>query len=178
MSRDYEVAEMCTKNLTGAAALALVLGLLSPGPTHAQFSPFVTLPTNDFTWRWGRDREVPTRRYPDFSVSGNDGSFQCELTGKFSPFSNMTMADARELETEIRANLMFIQSAAYAMSVLDQNREIDWAELACVKYVPPERSAEESQEKVDKAREKAVQEMLERRERQRRKDEQTDRQNL
>jgi hypothetical protein len=50
------------------------------------------------------------------------------------------------------------------MNELDRARDIDWAELDCKKPQPTERDEQETQERVDRAREKAVEDMLRRRE--------------
>jgi hypothetical protein len=144
---------------------ALLLSLLCQDAVNAQFSGLVNLPQNDFTWQWG-DWDESRRRggSEDFSMTGAEGGFRCELTGRLSPSSRMTELGIRELENELQGSLYFIQAAAYAMNELDRARNIDWAELNCVKPQPTERDAEETQERVDRAREKAVQEMLERRE--------------
>jgi hypothetical protein len=144
--------------------IALLLGFLCQGTGNAQFSGFVNLPQNDFTWHWGDWDESNTRRTEDFSMTGGEAGFSCELTGRLSPSSRMTERDIRELENDLQGGLYFIQAAAYTMNELDRARNIDWAELSCVKPQPTERDAEETQERVDRAREKAVQEMLERRE--------------
>jgi hypothetical protein len=150
---------------------ALLLGLLCHGNVNAQFSGLVNLPRNDFVWRWGDTEEVSgARRTEDFAASGVEASFRCDLKGRLSPSSRMTEVDVRQLENELQGSLYFIQAAAYAMNELDLARNLDWAELNCVKPQATERDPEETQEKVDRAREKAVQEMLERRERRERRE--------
>jgi hypothetical protein len=143
-------------------AAVLLFGLC--GTVGAQFSNFVTLPTSDFTWRWG-DWEESRRRNEDFNVNGNEGGFRCELVGQFGPGSQLTEREVRVMEQELGSSLYFIQSAANAMNILDQQRDIEWAELACTRPPPTENDPEKSAERVERAREKALQEMLERRER-------------
>lgn len=148
---------------TVAAAIACAL---SCAAASAQFSPFVNLPQNDFTWQWGDwERNTGSRRLEDFSVNGNESGFRCQLTGRLGPGNRMTSPEIRQMERDLGASLYFIQAAANAMNVLDQQRDLDWAQLACVKPQPSEGDAQAQQEKVDKAREKALQDMLERRER-------------
>lgn len=159
------------KKTTTAAALTLaaVAALAPAGGAYAQFSPFVTLPGNDFTWRWG-DLERASRGIEDISINGTESGFRCDLTAKLSPSSRRTPNEIREIESELRTSLYFIQAAANAMNVLDRQLELDWAELACIKHQDAEPDPEKSQERVDRAREKAVQEMLERRERRERRE--------
>jgi hypothetical protein len=149
-------------------AAVLVVAPLFGAAAHAQFG-IVTLPQNDFTWRWGDVEESVARRFEDFSVNGGESFFRCELTGKLSPGSRMTVNEVRQMENDLQVSMFFIQSAANTMNALDFRRDLDWAELACVK---PERNddPEASAERVERAREKAVQEMLERRERRERRE--------
>ena len=150
-------------------AAAFAVALFSLG-AHAQFSGLVTLPSSDFTWRWGNwDREL-SRRVNDFDITGHEASFRCELTAGLRPSSRMTREDVRAIENELQGSLYFIQEAAHTLNILDQQRDLEWAELACAKPQPAETSPEESQERVDRAREKAVEEMLRQRERRERRE--------
>jgi hypothetical protein len=152
------------------AATALLLGLSCQHTASAQFSPFVNLPREDFTWHWGDWEEAERRRVQDFAAQGGEGGFRCELTGEFSPSNPITVPEQREFEQELQGSLYFIQATAEAMNELDFARRLEWAELKCVKPQGAESDPEETQERVDRAREKAVQEMLERRERRERRE--------
>ena len=153
------------KTLAGAAAA----GLLLCGTAGAQFSGLVQLPRDDFTWRWGNWERETRSRVEDFSVNGGEAGFRCELTGRLGPGSRMSTREIRQMEMDLSVSLYFIQAAASAMNILDRQLDLDWAELACLK---PEGTddPEATQERVDRAREKAVQEMLERRERRERRE--------
>lgn len=131
----------------------MVVALLCAGPALAQFGQ-VNYPQSDFRWVWGNERDLARRGFEDFSVSGNDAGFQCTLKGRLHPGSRLTQTDIRALENELRTTLFFIQRAANTMYVLDQQRDIDWAELDCVKHVD-DASAAELREREEKARAKA-----------------------
>ncbi|HEY8519826.1 MAG TPA: hypothetical protein VIN61_07090 [Gammaproteobacteria bacterium] len=135
------------------------------------FPGLVSLPRDDFTWIWGDQRDGAAGGFEDFSVTGHEAGFNCELTGKLHPASRLTPADVRDLEQQLRSSLAFIQAAAEAMYILDQRREIDWAKLDCDKPEPREPTAEESAERVNRALERARREQAERRERQQRRGE-------
>jgi hypothetical protein len=165
------VEKMTADRFVATVAAALVAAL-PYAATNAQFSNFVNLPQGDFTWRWGDWEKSGSRRSEDFSVSGGEGRFRCDLTGRLSPGNPMTSPEIRQMERDLSATLHFIQAAANAMNVLDRQRDLDWAELACVQPQPAEGDAQEQQEKVDRAREKALREMLERRERRERRENQ------
>jgi len=139
-----------------AFAVALLWLSLPAGPAQAQFGipGLVNYPNNDFKWVWGRERELTRRGFEDFSLGGYDGGFQCTLTGKLGPGSRITDSEVRAMENDLRTSSFFIQDAANAMYVLDQQRQIDWAELDCVKHVD-DADAAELQEREDKARAKA-----------------------
>jgi hypothetical protein len=164
-----------TADRSVATVAAVLSGALSLGTVNAQFSPFVNLPQSDFTWRWGDWENSGTRRSEDFSVSGSEGGFRCDLIGRLSPGNRMTDLQVRQMANDLSVSLYFIQAAANAMNVLDQQRDLDWAELACVKPQPAEGDAQAQQEKVDRAREKALKDMLERRERREREEQRSQR---
>lgn len=153
---------------TVTSALFVAVGVMAmQGTAEAQFG--VNLPPDDFTWIWG-DREVPRGGSRDFSLAGSEGSFRCELTGSLRLGSRLSQGDVRQIENEIRGSLFFIQSAANTMNVLDQRRELDWAMLDCAKPEEEDVNSERAQERLEKAREKAVREQAERRERREREE--------
>jgi hypothetical protein len=143
-----------------AFALAAVAGLAA-NAAHAQFG-YYQLPQNDFVWNWGAnpDRQIG---FEDFTVTGGEGGFHCELKGKISGASQMTPTQLRQLEEALRARLDFIYASSNYMNQLDQQRELDWAKLSCAK---PETTPATAQEKADreaKAREKMQREVERRR---------------
>jgi hypothetical protein len=77
----------------------------------------------------------------------------------------MTDPEINEMETQLGTSLYFIQATAMLMNDLDLQRQLDWAELACVKPEGREEDPAELQERVERARQKAVEDMLKRRER-------------
>lgn len=90
----------------------------------------MNLPRDDFTWTWGRKPSGETK-FEDFSVFGSEGRFRCDLTGKLSIGTRMSRMDIRDLESELRGQLNFIQSATYMMNNLDAQRQLEWATLEC-----------------------------------------------
>jgi hypothetical protein len=148
----------------GPKAFALVAAIAAAGfaesAAHAQFG-YYQLPANDFVWNWGNpERSIG---FEDFTVTGGEGGFHCELKGKVSPGSRMTPTDFRALEEQLRSRLDFIYATSSYMNQLDQQRELDWAKLSCAK---PQAAPSTEQEKADreaKAREKMQHEIDRRR---------------
>lgn len=146
--------------IAGAAAV------LIQGAATAQFgNPFVQLPKDDFTWFWGRDRENH-RGVEDLDVRGTEAGFQCELTARLSPASQLSRGDVRDLADQLRSSLVFIQDATGLMNQLDYQRDLDWAQLACATHKSGPIDPDEKAELEAKAREKALREQAKRRARQ------------
>ncbi len=146
-----------TNNLLRAATI-VSLGLLLVGTALAQFGGvfpgMVNLPADDFVWQWGNQRDAARGRFQDFSARGGEASFRCDLTGGLSVSNSWSNREIRQFENDLNTSMTFIQSAAYAMYVLDQQRDLDWAVLDCDRY-EREETADELQEKEDKARARA-----------------------
>jgi hypothetical protein len=139
--------------------------VLAPSLASGQFG-MVQLPDTDFTLRWADAAdEAPNLTAEDFEARGGESGFQCVLTGGLSPGSRITTQQLREMETQLTGSLWFVQASAAMMNDLDLNREIDWAILDCKKQQGGEQDADELQERVERARQKAVEDMLKRRER-------------
>jgi hypothetical protein len=140
-----------------AVALPIVILAWLPAVASAQFGfpGQYNLPQNDFRWVWGRDSEAAFSRFEDFSIRGGESGFDCTLRGGLSPASRMSRVEIRDLESDLRTSLFFIQSSANAMYILDQQRDLDWAVLECAKQEAEERTAEESAERESKARARA-----------------------
>ncbi len=137
---NVDVAASYRKSVWVVAA-ALFSSQLFLGTASAQFGtrfPGQTnLPQDDFTWTWG-SRSSTRRGFEDFSVFGNQASFRCDLTGKLRSGSRLSRMDVRELESELRASMLFAEAAANAMNDLEGRRELDWATLECEKPQPAE----------------------------------------
>lgn len=147
-----------------AFALCSATALL-PSLASTQFG-MVQLPNTDFIWRWADAvDEAPNLTAEDFEVRGAELSFHCVLTGALSPGSRITTRELQEMEQQLTGSLWFVQASAATMNDLDLNREIDWAILDCKKQQGNEEDADELQERVERARQKAVEDMLKRRER-------------
>lgn len=153
---------MAVNRLLSMAAAALV-ACGTYGAAHAQFG--FNLPPDDFTWTWGSSFDESRRGLSDFSARGSESGFNCDLTGKLRVSSRYTPADIRQLENDLRVSMFFIQSAANTLNVLDQRRELDWAVLECIKP-DSEPDAEKQQQRLDRARERMIEEQRRRRERQ------------
>jgi hypothetical protein len=141
-------------------AVAAVAALAARS-AHAQFG-YYQLPQNDFVWKWGvnADRQFG---FEDFMVTGGEGGFHCELKGKMSGGSQMTSAQLKQLEEQLRARIDFIYASSNYMNQLDQQRELDWAQLSCAKPQATPATAEEKAAKEAKAREKMQKEIERRR---------------
>jgi hypothetical protein len=148
---------------TAALAAALLISSFYARDATAQFG-HLNYPQSDFKWVWGRQNELRRNGFADFDVSGRDAGFDCTLQGRLHPGSRLTQTDIRGLENDLSQSLYFIETAANTMYVLDQQRDIDWAELDCVKPVIDE-SAAELAEREAKARAKAERDRERRRER-------------
>lgn len=138
-----------------ALAAAVLLNTIGPSAS-AQFGfpGLMQLPADDFTWIWGTRRER-IGRGSDFSILGGEGGFRCELDGRLSPSSSWSTSEIRRFENDLRGSLGFIQEAANAMYIMDQQRQLDWARLDCARPEDPAEDPERAQELEDKARAKA-----------------------
>src|SRR5215831_3248806 len=143
--------------LLAAAAVAW----LAASSAHAQLG-YYQLPQNDFVWNWGinPDKQIG---FEDFDVTGGEGGFHCELKGKMSPGTTMTPTQVHQLQDTLRARLDFIYATSTYMNQLDQQRELDWAKLSCMKPEPTPQTAQEKADKEAKAREKMQKEIDRRR---------------
>ena len=146
-----------------AAIVLSISAALVPSLAGAQFA---NLPREDFIWRWAHAADEAWRIGPeDFEVRGGEAPFQCVLTGKLSPGSHLTEQDLRDMQYQLQGSLFFVQESANMMNELDIMRDLDWAVLDCKRPQAAEEDPAEVQEKVDRAREKAIEDMLRRRER-------------
>jgi hypothetical protein len=142
--------------------------VLLPSFATGQFG-IPQLPNHDFTWRWA-DAEDSTDtgvglKAEDFQARGYEMAFSCVLTGALSPGSQITMRQLQEMEMTLVASISFIQASATAMNDLDFNRELGWAILDCKKAQARDEDPEKVEAEVERARQKAVEDMLKRRER-------------
>lgn len=115
-------------------AITLLPSLFFLNTVGAQFSSGfpgqMNLPQGDFTWTWGQKPSGEVK-FEDFSVFGNERTFRCDLTGKLRVGTRMSRMDIRNLESELRGQMSFIQSATYMMNNLEARRELEWATLEC-----------------------------------------------
>jgi hypothetical protein len=153
------------KSLALAALATAAAAVLATATAHAQFG--YTLPNSDFVWNWGRNPEGANTKFEDFSVSGGEAGFRCELTGRTGFSGRMSPNDIRALEEELRGRLDFIYAVATYMNQLESQNLIDWARLACDKYEPEPSTEEEKAEREAKAKEKMQREIERRRARER-----------
>ena len=154
--------------MTGSRAAALIavaaFAGLAATAAVAQFGTY-TLPKSDFVWNWG-DPERTGARFEDFSVSGGEGGFLCELKGKMTAFANTSPSDARALEDTLRARLDFIYASSTYMNQLQEQRQLEWARLACSKQQSAPLTEQEKADREAKAREKMQREVDRRRQQQ------------
>ena len=160
---------MTPRQTIPALAAAVLVSPLISHFAHAQFGIGMQLPRNDFRWTWG---DLSNQRFEDFSVSGMEGGFRCDLTGRLRAASSMSRMEVRDFEQQLRGSIFFVQEAANAMYVLDTRRDLEWAVLECVKPQPTEADEEERAEREAKALEKAARERERRRARRAREEEQ------
>ena len=142
--------------LIAAAAVAL-----AATSAQAQIA-YYQLPQNDFVWNWGAnpDRQIG---FEDFTVTGGEGGFHCELKGKLNPGGTLTPTQLHQLEDALRARIDFIYASSQYMNQLDQQRELNWAKLSCMKPEPTPATAQEKADREAKAREKMQKEIDRRR---------------
>jgi len=138
--------------------------VLSHEDASAQFFP-VNLPNGDFRWQWGRDIPDRPQALRDFSASGHEAGFNCELTGALRPSAQIDQLAIRRLESELGISLYFIQAATRVMNELDFQNDLDWAVLDCKMPEAREPDPEAQQERLDRLRERALKRQAERRER-------------
>ena len=105
----------------------------------------MNLPQNDFTWTWG-GRRSSRRGIEDISIIGNQAGFRCDLRGKLRVGSRLSRMDVREIESDIRSSMSFVQAAANAMNNLESRGALDWATLECIKPQPAERERNDREE--------------------------------
>ena len=153
---------MTVKRL-GMLGAALLVGGGYSGAVPAQFG--MNLPRNDFTWTWGDSIENIETRLSDLSANGSEGGFNCDLTAKLRPGSRYTPSDVRQVENDLRVSLYFIQETANMMNLLDQRREIDWAVLDCKRPQQADPDSEKVQERLERQRQRMIEEQRRRRER-------------
>ena len=108
-----------------AAALAALPAWHAPA--EAQFNPFLQLPEDDFTWRWGQQRGG----IEDFNIRATYMEFSCTLTGMLQPRSRLTRMDMRSLQMQLQSSMNFIEEAANTMNQLERRRDLQWAVLDC-----------------------------------------------
>src|SRR5690606_15598098 len=94
----------------------------------------------------------------DFSASGREAGFNCELTGALRPSAQIDQLAIRRLESELGISLYFIQAATRVMNELDFQNDLDWAVLDC--KMPEAREPD-----PEAQRERALKRQAERRER-------------
>ncbi len=125
----------------------------------------VVLPTDDFVWPWGNIRPVDDAEDPEFTLSGVERSFRCTAKGSFKPGSHMSDTYAkREFEQSLNGSIYFIQEATARLNALDQSNDLQWAVMECI--IPDASdSAEDVQEELDRAVERAQRERDTRRQR-------------
>ena len=159
--------------MRGFGRLSLLLGAIVTGSVLAQVTlpRIVQLPTSDFIWNWGREPSIDRQERPDFDIFGTEQEFRCTLTGSFQPGSRMRdFENLREFEHMLNTTLYFIQDSVDVLNAYYNANEIRWATLDCAIPEVTEADAEKTQERLDRALERAERE----RERRRRREQDDD----
>ena len=138
-------------SILAVSAAAFAVGAMA----QPSIPRIVVLPDQDFVWTW-RDGGADERRATHFSIEGREQQFFCRLSGRFRINSDMTeFYQLRAFEQSLIGNLYFIQDATNAMNSFEFSNDLDWALLECT--IPDYTESEEkTQERVDKALEKAL----------------------
>ena len=146
----------------GAIGACLALS----GFAFAQNIPtIVQLPTEDFVFPWGETRPTDNLEEPEFSFTGVERSFRCTAKGTFKPGSHMRdVYAAREFEQSLTGSIYFIQAVTEAFNQLYLSNDLQWALLDC-RIPETVESEDETQERLDRAVERAERERERRRER-------------
>ena len=150
-----------TRRRAFAPVAAAAIAALWVTAAHAQFG-YYQLPKQDFVWNWG-DPERSGLKFEDFSVSGGEGGFNCELKGKLNGASQLTPSALHTLEDQLRSRIDFIYASSSTMNQLDNSHELDWARLSCAKPQAKPLTDQEKADKEAKAREKMQREIDRRR---------------
>ena len=145
--------------------LLLGLTLFQAAPAQLNLPEIVQLPNDDFVSSWGETRAIDNRDRPDFSLRGVEASFRCTASGTFKPGSRMRdYYNLRDFEQTLSGSIRFIQDVTAALNNLSLANELQWAVMNCV--IPEAIEGEdETQERLDKALERAERERERRRER-------------
>ncbi|HEY5667007.1 MAG TPA: hypothetical protein VIV64_09825 [Gammaproteobacteria bacterium] len=147
--------------------LCLLLGALVSTVALGQLTVprIVQLPRSDFTWNWGRSPGVDERVRAEFDIEGREERFLCTLTGAFRLASRMRdFSNLRQFEQSLNNSLYFIQDSTEVLNAYYRANELQWATLDCQ---IPERTEDEekTQDRVDRALERAQRQRERRRER-------------
>jgi hypothetical protein len=153
------------KTLSLISTVAMAWSVSTAASAQLNLPRVVQLPSDDFVYSWGENVSVDDRERPDFSLHGTELPFDCTLNGSFRPGSRMRdFYNMREFELALQQTIYFIQDATRILNDLYLANELDWAVLDCV--IPESTEPEDkTQERVDKALERAIRERERRRER-------------
>jgi hypothetical protein len=148
-----------SRRASRSAVTVLVLGLACPLAANAQFSTtvpaYMNLPSNDFTWTWGVQREADLAQRPDMTVDGSDQGFLCKLRAGFSPSIDLSYQQIQDYEQYLRTSGFFVSTVANEMQVLTNNLRVRWARLDCMHPEKADQTPQEQAEREAKLREKA-----------------------
>lgn len=159
---------MKSLSLISIAALSLSIG--TSASAQLSLPTIVQLPSDDFVYTWGDNISVDDRERPDFTIQGAELPFDCTLNGAFRPGSRMRdYYNLREFELALQQTIYFVQDATRILNDLYLANHLNWAIMDCV--IPETTESEEAtQERVDKALERALRDRERRREREARRE--------
>jgi hypothetical protein len=142
---------------------ALVLLLVAAGAplsASAQFGLY-QLPSQNFIWNWGKGESHGPRE--DFSVSGGESGFRCDLTGAMRIGHDFSPTERLAFEQQLSTSLQFIYDATTTMNQLDLQLALEWAQLDCKKAEAKPLTEEQKADREARARAKAQAEVERRR---------------
>lgn len=147
--------------------LCLILGAFVSATALAQLTVprIIQLPTSDFIWNWGRPPTIDRPTRPDFAIQGSEREFRCTLTGDFRPASVLSeYRTLRDWEFSLSGSIYFIQAATADLNTYYQANQLAWATLDC--RIPETGPVDEdkTQERIDRALERAQRQRERRRE--------------
>ena len=103
---------------------------LSTASAQFTYPGRIQLPQYDFTWTWG-DESMARGSFNEMTMIGGESGFRCELSATMRVSSRLSRQQLQQLENDIRQDVYFVQASVRAMNMLEAQRELGYASLAC-----------------------------------------------